>query len=88
MQTIKTPDGGTMVMMPLEEYEALVDAADLAAAKSIQARIASGEEEAVPADIARRLVAGGNPVRVWREYRDLTAAELARRAGVSRAYMS
>ena len=31
---------------------------------------------------------GGNPVRVWREYRGLTATALARRAKVSNAQLS
>jgi len=87
MQTVTTPDGGTMVLLPLEEYEALVDAADLAAANAIKRRIDTGEDETVPEAVVRQLIGDGNPVRVWREYRGLSAAEMARRAGLSRAYV-
>jgi transcriptional regulator with XRE-family HTH domain len=31
---------------------------------------------------------GGNPVRVWREYRGLTQQALARTAGISASYLS
>lgn len=88
MQTINTPDGGTMVMLALEEYEALVDAADIAAGQRIRQRLVSGEEELLPSDMVRRLVAGETPLRVWRQYRGISAADLARQAHLSRAYIS
>ena len=40
-------------------------------------------EELFPSSLAKRLWSGANPVRVWREYRGLSATDLARRAGVS-----
>ena len=58
MQTINTPDGGTMVMLALEEYEALVEAADVSQARAIKQRIADGKEELIPAEVAEKLVAG------------------------------
>ena len=35
-----------------------------------------------------RLLAGDNPVRVWREHRGLKTGELAEAAGLSQAYVS
>ncbi len=83
MQTIKTPDGGTMVMLPLAEYEALLDAADIADGERIRRNIADGHDEMVPASVVARLIEGENAIRVWREYRGLSAAKLADDAGLS-----
>lgn len=85
MQTINTPSGDTLVVLDLDEYEALVDAA---AAHDVMARIAAGEEELVPSDVVDRLLAGGHPVRVWRGHRGLTGRALAQAAGISPAYLS
>ncbi len=35
-----------------------------------------------------RLLAGDNPVRVWREFREMTAQRLAEIAGISSGYLS
>lgn len=88
MQTITTPSGEKLVVIPLEQYEALLDAADIAAAEKTAARLRSGEEELVPASVVAELVTGGNPVRVWRRHRGLTARALASRAGISPAFLS
>jgi DNA-binding Xre family transcriptional regulator len=44
--------------------------------------------EFVPGEVVNRLVAGEHPVRVWRDHRGLSGAELARRAGISPALLS
>jgi len=46
------------------------------------------KEEAFPAEIAERLVAGENPFRVFREYRGLTQAQLAKSAKIARPYLA
>ena len=51
---------------------------------TIEARITSGEEELVPANVVERLIEGEPPLRVWREFRDLSQAALARAADVNR----
>jgi DNA-binding XRE family transcriptional regulator len=88
MDKIVTPKGETLVILALEEYERLVDAADIAAATKVRADIAAGRDELVPADIAKRLLAGENPVRAWREHRGLSGRELAKKAELSAAYIS
>lgn len=89
---ITTPSGDRMAILPLAEYERLVEAAedadDVAAYDRIKQRIAAGEEELVPSDIVNRILDGENKVRVWREHRGMTARELAGRSGVSGAYLS
>jgi DNA-binding Xre family transcriptional regulator len=83
-----TPSGDTMVILPLEEYEALLDAADVAAADRVLAEIVDGRDEFVPETLVDRLLGNDNRVRVWREYRKLTATDLASRVGISAAYLS
>ena len=42
----------------------------------------------VPAALVTRLLAGENPVRVWRRHRGLTGRALAASAGIGAAYLS
>ncbi len=76
------------VTIPKAEYRRLCgveeDLADIQAALAVQERIAAGTEEFVPAAVADRLIDGEPPLRVWREYRELSQAALARAADVSR----
>jgi ribosome-binding protein aMBF1 (putative translation factor) len=87
-QKIVTPAGETLIVMPEAEYEALIDAVDIAEARRIQADIAAGREELIPSEIVDRFLDGENSIRVWREYRGLTATDLAVKAEISAAYLS
>ena len=42
----------------------------------------------IPAAIVDRFLAGENSIRVWREYRGLSAVDLAAKAGISAGYLS
>lgn len=70
------------------EYDRLCaleeELADMQAALAVEARIARGEEELIPAGVVDRLLDGEPPLRVWREFRNLTQAALARASGVNR----
>lgn len=88
MQTITTPSGDTLVVLPLAEYEDLIDKADILAVNKIKADIEAGRDELVPAEIVNRLLDGENPVKVWRSYRGMTARDLAAKAGISAPYLS
>ena len=72
------------VFVPEDFEEAAEEAADLAAYEEARAR----EEEAFPLDVAERLVAGVHPIKVFRKYRGMTQAELARQVGLSPMYIS
>lgn len=88
-QIIETPGGAKLAVVPLEEFERLTaaaeDAADVRAFDEAMRKIESGEDEMIPAEFANRLIDGENPVRVWRDFRGLTAQALAGRAGLNRA---
>ncbi len=89
---IITPSGDRMAVIPLTEYERLVEAAedlaDVRAYDEATHRLASGEDELVPANIVNRILDGEKAPRVWREYRGLTVKQLADQAGVSAPFVS
>ena len=76
------------VTIPRAEYERLRQASedldDLQAHDRVLASLASGEDELIPAAYADRLLDGESPLRVYREFRSLSQAELARVSGVNR----
>ena len=92
LQVIDTPDGERMVVLPLNEYEQLCEAAenlaDIQAFDEAKRRLEEGMEELIPAEFADRIIDGENPVRVWREFRGLSVKELAEKAEISGAYLS
>ena len=77
-----------MVTIPKDEYLRLKaleeDLADLQSVAEILQRLHVGGEELIPAAVVDRLLDGQAPLLVWREYRSLSQAELARRSGVNR----
>ena len=84
LQTINI-GGAACAIVPLKDYdllqEALEDAADAEALRLGRA------DEAIPMHMADQL-RQGNPVRVWRQHRGLTATELAAVAGLSNSQLS
>lgn len=92
VQFIVTSSGEEMAVLPRAAFEALVsnaeDAIDNAAADRIEAAFRAGEMETFPGDLVLALSNGANPVRAFREHRAMTVADLAGRAGVSRAYVT
>ena len=91
-QPIQATIKGNTVTMQRAEFERLValleDAEDVAAFDAAQRRLASGDDELVPAAVADRLLAGESPVRVWRDHRGLTGKALAIQAGISGPYLA
>lgn len=83
---------GEMVTIPVEEYRALVGAAedldDLRAYDRSKAALAAGDDELIPAEYVKRMLAGERPLRVWRDYRGLTQAALADCSGVNRVQIA
>ncbi|GAB5430211.1 MAG: hypothetical protein Devi2KO_36700 [Devosia indica] len=80
------------VTIPRAEYERLLtiaeDAADIAAYDRAVSRLASGQEELVPAQYANRLIDGESPLRVYREFRGLTQVALSEASGVNRVQIA
>lgn len=86
---ILTIKGEKFAVLPFNLYEKLMekleDLQDIADCKEIKAQIARGEMELFPADIVNAIINGENKIKVYREYRGLTQAELAAQANLSLA---
>ena len=91
VQFLETPSG-RFAVLPEADYQRMAEALDDAEAGAIidrfRQRLAAGDEELVPANVVNRLLAGENPVRVWREHRGIKVGELATAANLSQAYVS
>lgn len=68
------------------EYEAMC--ARLEDLDDIVAAHAARTGFTLPHDFAMRIIGGEHPLRVWRNYRGITATALAEAAEISRAYLS
>lgn len=77
-------------VLPYEEYERLLEEAemlqDIRAYDEAKQALAEGEEW-VPSEVVYAILDGANPIRVWREHRGLTQAQLAQTAGISVAQL-
>ncbi|HEU0095555.1 MAG TPA: helix-turn-helix transcriptional regulator [Rhizomicrobium sp.] len=74
-------------VVPWNEFERLKAGASEDEHLIATANAARGEES-YPADIARRLVAGEPPVKVFREWRGMTQQQLSTKSGVAIQYIS
>jgi len=89
VQIIRDGSGNpAFAVLPMAEYERLIEAADEAAGLRAFDAYEAGRPETFPDDLAQRLVRGESPVRVFREYRRLTQRQLGELAGVNQAYIS
>ncbi|MGD8791460.1 MAG: helix-turn-helix transcriptional regulator [Anaerolineae bacterium] len=91
VQVIKRDGKPEWAVIPYEEYERLVEEAemlqDVQAYDESKQAIAEGEE-LVPSEVTYAILDGSHPVRVWREHRGLTQKQLAEAAGISVPYLS
>ncbi len=77
-------------VIPWREYERLMpDAAEAVLTdEALYDRARAEGGELFPAEIVDRLLAGENPIRVYRGYRGLTQKQLAETAGINPVYLS
>lgn len=68
----------------LADAEMLLDIQDYDTAK----QAVENGEELIPGEVAIAILEGGNPIKVWREYRGMTQQSLANQAEMSAAYLS
>lgn len=78
-------EGRRMAILPAEDYERLLEEAEerqeFADAKFAEYARSEGAEY-LPADMVNRIIDGESALRVWRQYRGLSATELAKSVGV------
>ena len=93
VQFLKT-EAGEIAIMPRREYErleALARSEDVGTRRLVRqarAAVARGDEVILPKAVADRLASGDHPVRVVREWRGMTQAELAAAIGITQSYLS
>ncbi len=79
-------------VIPFKEYEkiqaALEDAEDIKDIDENLKAIQEGKEITVPAEVTFAILDGTNPIRAWREYKQIKMSELSKKVGISSAYLS
>lgn len=85
-----TFSGKDYTSVPREEFKALRDTVDedemdFAVARRV---LGDADEELVPFELAERIAAGVHPILVWREYRGMTASNLATESDIAQSYLS
>ena len=76
-------------VIPWREYERLAEnAGALLSDEELYDRSKTEDDESFPSAVADRLLAGQNPVSVYRSYRRMTQSELAAAAGINAVYLS
>jgi len=79
-------------VIPFSEYEkiqeALEDAEDIKDIEENLKAIQEGKEITVPGEVTFAILDGISPIRAWREHKQIKMNELAKRVGISSAYLS
>jgi DNA-binding XRE family transcriptional regulator len=92
VQIIKQGDKPEWAVVPYDAYMKLVEKAEMAQDvqdyDSAKAALEHGDDELVPSEIIYAILDGGNPIKIWREYRGLSQHEMAKNAGISVPYLS
>jgi DNA-binding XRE family transcriptional regulator len=83
---VLTESEADYILITREEYARILDRIDEREATAAYDRTRG--EEIVPAEIVDRLLAGDNPVRVWREHRGMTLEQLGAAIGKRKGYLS
>ena len=79
-------------VIPFSEYEkiqeALEDAEDIKDIEENLKAIQESKEITVPGEVTFAILDGISPIRAWREHKQTKMNELAKRVGISSAYLS
>lgn len=88
-------DKGEIAILPRKEYETLVAKAAEADEDAGTARIVARARRDVaagapliPMEVAERIASGENPIKVMREWRDMTQMHLSHRTNLGQGYIS
>ena len=77
-------------IIPYKEYQELIQVYDSFDDECLFSKGIENSKghETVPHELVVRLVSGENPIRVWRQYREKTMEEVAKKIGVTQSYLS
>ena len=80
--------GKQFAVVPIEDFRQLKHDAEMLEDIRAYDAAKTRREEAFPSQVADRLIAGENPIRVFREHRGLTQQQLAKTAKIARPYLA
>lgn len=91
IQIIEKDGQPEWAVLPYEAYLQLLEDAEML--QDIQAfdqakRALEDGEALIPAEVVYAILDGHNPIKVWRDYRQLTQQQLADKVGISKSYLS
>lgn len=85
VQYIETNGQRQFAVLPIAEYEELIEIAEMKENVRTYDEAKASNEESIPGEMVERILNGENKVKVWREYRQLTQIALAERCGMDTA---
>lgn len=92
VQIIKTPRGEEMAVLLKADFDKLLEAfedrEDIEAGRKFRTKLSAGDEELIPSEFVNRMIDGENKIKVWRDFRGMSAKALADAAGMSAPYLS
>lgn len=89
IQIIENRDGSKLAVLPLKDYEKLVDRLEIAEdLKAVDDFDRNDTGERIPHELVKKIVGGENRVKVWREFRGLTQKELAEKTGTAQPFIA
>lgn len=87
-----TDNGQKYAVIPMKDYEMMAnlraDFEDNLAIAEAKLTIERGEDELLPLAMMEKLLSGQSRLKIWRNYRGLTASELSQRTGISVSVIS
>jgi MoxR-like ATPase len=95
-QTITTPSGDELVVLPRADYEALLaaaaaaeeDADDVAIYDARQAELTAGVDARLPPEVSAAMLRGDSLLKALRKWRDMTQLHLEARTDIGQGYIS
>ena len=92
VQVIKQGDKPEWAVVPYDTYLQLVEKAemlqDIQDYDNAKATLEREDGELIPAEVVNAIFEGANPIKVWREYRNMPQQELADQVEISVPYLS
>ncbi len=88
VQFIREGRARKFAVLPIKAYEAMLDELEMVADIRAYDEVKARNEETIPFELTKRMIAGESPIRVWREHRGLTITELARKTSLSRSHLA
>ncbi|WP_347989554.1 helix-turn-helix transcriptional regulator [Methylomonas sp. AM2-LC] len=85
VQYIENNGKREFAILPIDEYEKLIDLAEMAEDVLAYDKAKAGNDERIPSEIVERILSGENKLKVWREFRLLTQADLAERCEIAQS---